>query len=404
MKKFWLMFSLVTAFVLVFAFYGKPAEAAGCIIKNNQVLWDGKAVSLKVKGNAVALKKQEALYTKGANGKLLKSKSYLKKGSKRLVYAKVKAGTVNYYFLGSNRYLKASSNIKYKSLPTEIKKCVEKKVYNDTITKIVKGAKAKKTQFEKVLYVHDALANHITYDWAELKNPNAYSLSHKALGALVYQKAVCDGYTEAMNVILSKLHIESKMVTSVPMNHAWNLVKVDGQYYHVDVTWDDQDGKMPTVYMYFLVSDKEFKKTRKGFYTIAPHYSWYAGKTKAVSEKYANISNLYTKNKSVYRDGNYFYTVDEAKNTIYKTTLDGRKTTVASKIDGNIFCAVNSWIIVMETKYINDQPYLVISKIKQNGKEKYELAKTNSYYRKIEYANNTLTLTTAEGKTLKFTL
>lgn len=41
--------------------------------------------------------------------------------------------------------------------------------------------------------------------------------------------------------------------------HTWNLVKVDGKYYNLDVTWDDQEN---VVYTYFLRSDSFMEKSR----------------------------------------------------------------------------------------------------------------------------------------------
>ena len=59
--------------------------------------------------------------------------------------------------------------------------------------------------------------------------------------------AVCQGYAETMKLFLDALGIENKLVygTGGGISHVWNLLCLDGDWYHMDVTWDDPllDGK-----------------------------------------------------------------------------------------------------------------------------------------------------------------
>ena len=84
---------------------------------------------------------------------------------------------------------------------------------------------------EKALFLHDYLVTHCEYDLT-------YS-RHNAHDALVVGSAVCQGYALAYHDLLSKSGINSLVVSSKTLNHAWNLVTVDGSNYHVDCTWDD---------------------------------------------------------------------------------------------------------------------------------------------------------------------
>ena len=86
---------------------------------------------------------------------------------------------------------------------------------------------------EKALLIHDRLAVNCRYDYGF--NDAGYTM----YGALARGLAVCDGYSDAYAYLLRKVGIESLHCISTAMNHAWNLVKIDGVYYHVDVTWDD---------------------------------------------------------------------------------------------------------------------------------------------------------------------
>jgi hypothetical protein len=58
--------------------------------------------------------------------------------------------------------------------------------------------------------------------------------------ALLDRTAVCDGYAAAYSYLLDKVGIESDLCVSESLEHAWNIVYLDGKAYHVDVTWDDK--------------------------------------------------------------------------------------------------------------------------------------------------------------------
>lgn len=82
---------------------------------------------------------------------------------------------------------------------------------------------------EKALALHDYLVLHCAYD-------KTYS-RHSPYQALVEGSAVCDGYADAYSDLLLLCGIENAFASN--SNHRWNLVKLNGQWYHVDVTWDD---------------------------------------------------------------------------------------------------------------------------------------------------------------------
>lgn len=89
---------------------------------------------------------------------------------------------------------------------------------------------------------------------------------HEAFGAFFNHEAICVGYGKLASLMLDKLGIENSYVLGYVNNggyHAWNQVKVDGEYYYLDTTWDDplyhKDGDVR--YKYFLVSTEQLKKT-----------------------------------------------------------------------------------------------------------------------------------------------
>ncbi len=86
---------------------------------------------------------------------------------------------------------------------------------------------------EKALLIHDRLALHNEYDYTFADD------SHTIYASLVKRNSVCDGYSKAYTYLLRLAGIECCICVSLDLNHSWNLVKIDGEYYHVDVTWDD---------------------------------------------------------------------------------------------------------------------------------------------------------------------
>lgn len=93
------------------------------------------------------------------------------------------------------------------------------------------------TDYQKELAIHDYIVEHCEYGYVEHSKEYAY----RAYGCLVQNKAVCNGYTEAMSLLLSCVGVENTIITGTAGGelHAWNLVRLDGNWYHVDATWDD---------------------------------------------------------------------------------------------------------------------------------------------------------------------
>ena len=134
--------------------------------------------------------------------------------------------------------------------------------------KLLEGITPYMSEYERELLIHDRLASRIYYPPDE-EYSVAPGNAHNAYGALVERRAVCEGYAEALQYLLHKVGISSVLVhgTSKGEGHEWNIVKIDGKYYHVDLTWDDPFTKSdgypsdktdadPTVYhAYFNISD-----------------------------------------------------------------------------------------------------------------------------------------------------
>ena len=90
------------------------------------------------------------------------------------------------------------------------------------------------TEFMKIFKVYEYMANNISYPERGIKYREEH---YTAYGALVNKIAVCDGFAKGFNVFMSELGIESERVVSLEENHAWNIVKLEGQWYELDVAW-----------------------------------------------------------------------------------------------------------------------------------------------------------------------
>lgn len=138
------------------------------------------------------------------------------------------------------------------------------------------------SRFEAECIFHDALCSQTTYEAGEPE-----SLVYTAYGALVNGKAVCEGYSRAMQLLCQKLGIPCTLISgeSRGEGHLWNLINPGDGWYHLDVTWDDNDAGDP-YYLYFNVTDDEIKRD----HTISPDFSAYNSSEKSDNRSY-NLRN-----------------------------------------------------------------------------------------------------------------
>lgn len=115
--------------------------------------------------------------------------------------------------------------------------------------------------YEKELAIHDYIVNNTKYDEENVRKGTVPPESYTAYGVLVKGRGVCEGYSRAMKKLLDMVNIESEIVSGLGRGrgHAWNIVKIGGEYYHTDVTWDDPvtvDGRNVLGHDYFNLTDE----------------------------------------------------------------------------------------------------------------------------------------------------
>ncbi len=117
------------------------------------------------------------------------------------------------------------------------------------------------TQYELELKAHDHLARLMTYDHAALKEPDTRFYAWSIIGAFKYRKAVCEGYSRALQLMCFMLDIDCTVVTGETSEpHMWNLVNIDDDWYHVDLTSNDTDSN--PYHFFFNVTTEYMLKGR----------------------------------------------------------------------------------------------------------------------------------------------
>jgi hypothetical protein len=210
----------------------------------------------------------------------------------------------------------------------------------DTALRAVRsGIKPSMTDFEKVKYFFDYLAENITYDASSDDSSNVY-------GALYDGRASCMGYSYAMKLLCNDAGIPAITVSGkngADVAHMWNMVKIGTDWYQLDATFGDSD-KGYINYDYFLTTDARLYAT----YTAAETLRAYPN---AVSME----DNYYVKN------GLFASTKADAVSILnekIKTALDKKETCV------QILCATENVFINTEAALLGvDSPDNIVNAI-----------------------------------------
>ncbi len=133
---------------------------------------------------------------------------------------------------------------------------------------IIAGIPGNSSDYEKILYVHDHIVRNTIYSHDKVDS-SVNGLWGTAYGCIVEGDAICQGYAEAFAYLMNLLDIECGMVsgTAGGTGHIWNYVNLEGEYYWIDVTWDDPDEQGASgegvLHSYFLVDDEHLLRSRE---------------------------------------------------------------------------------------------------------------------------------------------
>lgn len=134
---------------------------------------------------------------------------------------------------------------------------------------IIGGMPDTSDEYEIVKYFYDYIVLNTKYSIGSADNQNICSV-------LLNKESVCQGYAKTLQYLLQKVGITCEMVSGTvdngetTSNHAWDIVKIDGNWYYVDPTWGDSSfsGSAATDtevvnYAYLCVTTKELSATHK---------------------------------------------------------------------------------------------------------------------------------------------
>lgn len=139
----------------------------------------------------------------------------------------------------------------------------------EMVRRIASLANKYETDAGKALFVHDYICSNFSYD-PSLQSNDIYSF-------FLTGRGTCQSYTYAYMAVLRQCGIEAHYVASDAIAHIWNYVNIDGEWYHADLTWDDQGESISR--RHFLCSDKRAKE--RG------HRDWYSSENRVCdSETY----------------------------------------------------------------------------------------------------------------------
>lgn len=133
---------------------------------------------------------------------------------------------------------------------------------------IIAGIPAGSSDYDKMLYIHDYIVKNTAYSHDKVGSL-VCGLWGTAYGCIVQGDAICQGYAEAFTYFMNLLDIECGMVrgTTGDSGHIWNYVNLEGEYYWIDVTWDDPDEQGDSgggvLHSYFLVDDERLLRSRE---------------------------------------------------------------------------------------------------------------------------------------------
>lgn len=145
---------------------------------------------------------------------------------------------------------------------------------------------------QKEIKAYEYIVKNTLYDADALHASTAY-------GALIQKKAKCDGISLAMKMIMDKMGVSCVVVPGIEdgetIGHAWNIIKINGNYYDLDITTDvgmeNQDGIM--LYPAYNVSSTWIRSIYKPLPTVTKYFQMPGSSTMGNSYYAKNNMFLY---------------------------------------------------------------------------------------------------------------
>ena len=119
------------------------------------------------------------------------------------------------------------------------------------------------SDYQKLYRIYDWMYRNMTYDYVNYHKDYGDKdvLMYTAYAAAVRRIAVCQGFACLLYDMLLQAGVESRIILSPADDHAWNIVKINGLYYNVDITWElpgENQAFYEHPFRWFLLSCDDF--------------------------------------------------------------------------------------------------------------------------------------------------
>lgn len=245
------------------------------------------------------------------------------------------------------------------------------------------------SEYDKVKYINDYIINKVDYDSSDKMSYTPYS-------AIFYGKTCCTGYSVLFQFMCQEVGIDAKVLSG--QGHAWNIVRIDGKYYNLDITYADSQNDID----YFLKCDKHFYNHNSGTnddYAMASVCYGGCAKTnnKETSQSTDNKSSL-KKPKSQLPD------VSSAKKIVNKNIKPKIKKIKQTKKAVYIECTKYKNIDGYIIEYSSDKNFKNAKRLKTKGTKNNKIKiskskKAKKYYLRVRTYR---LVKSADGKTVKY--
>ena len=153
------------------------------------------------------------------------------------------SSSYRYYYNKTSNYVTAVVP-QYAMTQDEVESALE--VFYAGAEKALKEVDSSMSDLQKALTIHDYICSNAIYPNIYDENGNYVAaldldIYHSAYGFFKNNIAVCAGYTLTFSYLMHQLGIDCEYVSSDKMEHAWNKIKLDGNWYNIDITYDNSD-------------------------------------------------------------------------------------------------------------------------------------------------------------------
>ncbi|MGX8702710.1 transglutaminase domain-containing protein [Caproiciproducens sp.] len=167
------------------------------------------------------------------------------------------ANAYSYAYSNDSTYIQLYSVVSQPNCTAMIQKM------NQKVSSVISAMPAGLSELDRELYLFHYIAQNCTYNNAAVSDTGIWQ-AFSSYGVLIDGTAVCEGYSRAMQLLSSYAGLQCMLLSgqSSGVNHMWNVIKIDGSWYHLDTTWGDGDTE---VYNYFNLNDAAIAQSRTIF-------------------------------------------------------------------------------------------------------------------------------------------